>query len=199
MPTTSNDYQRMTPLPEDLERALLDAPCTAMLHRLRKEKAHRSLTGVSEKYTAVQFMARSLSEADVRKFLAADHAGETDDLTIADKPAPLLQRRSVVPVHSGADAYNGVETATGAPLGSGASHSKPAITSGGLPGSAVRVRPVAGADVSGLDETRKTIMVIIQKAAGECISVGDIRKAYGKPAAASVAKLLDAGIVELCE
>jgi hypothetical protein len=186
MTTTSANYQHMTSLPEALERGLLDVPAAALIKRLRKEKEHRSLIGASDKYTLVQFMARAVSEAEVEKFLAADHAGEPDELSIAEAPAPLLRRRTVTPVAEGHVIPNVPKAEAG-------------LTTGGLPGSAVKVKPVAGADVSGLDETRSTVLAIIQKADGACISVGDIRKAYGKPAAASVAKLLDLGVVELCE
>jgi hypothetical protein len=53
-------YQHMTRLPEELERKLLDVPMAVLLTKC-------GLLFVSDKYTLVQRLATTLSEAEVRK------------------------------------------------------------------------------------------------------------------------------------
>lgn len=75
----SKDFQRMTRLPEDLERALLDVPMGALLVRC-------GILGASSKYSCVQRLAETLSEAEVRKFLAQKHP--------ADPERPVREERA---------------------------------------------------------------------------------------------------------
>ena len=72
---TASTYQNMAPLPEALERALLEVPATAMLRELK-------WLGVSTKYALVQEIARRMKEKAVRAFLAQDHSAETDALSL---------------------------------------------------------------------------------------------------------------------
>lgn len=63
---TSANFQRMTSLPEELERALLDLPMGALLVKC-------GLLGASSKYTCVKYVAERFTEEQVRKFVALKH------------------------------------------------------------------------------------------------------------------------------
>lgn len=79
---TSTDFQRMTGLPEDLERALLDLPMGALLKPL-------GLAGASDKYLAVQRLAREFPEAKLRKLVRSGGQGVVQEAPAAPDPQPL--------------------------------------------------------------------------------------------------------------
>jgi hypothetical protein len=156
-------YQHMTALPEDLERALLKVPATSMIKKIPK------LLGVSAKYTLVQKLAKVMDESELRKFVAQDHAGETDDLMLpTDAPveraprvlAPAGERAPIVKVFDATV----IELAAG----------KTTIQPGSL---------------------RESVLSML-KAKGGKMPLGDISAALGRDAKPIVAKLRAAGWVK---
>lgn len=91
---TSADFQNMTSLPEELEKAMLDMPMAVLLKECK-------WSGASSKYSCVRELAKSRTEAEIKKLLASKPT-KAEIAALEESFTPPVQRREPVVSRTGA-------------------------------------------------------------------------------------------------